>query len=196
MPTIALVLSFVWALSAFVLRAWIQWRRYGDTGLRGPGKGAGRPIALLLSAGLLCGAAGSAGALLGLDPLAFLDHTVVSRAGLAVAVAGVVGTVITQLAMGASWRVGVDPAERTDLVTSGPFGLVRNPIYSAMITTVAGLAAMTPNAVALAGLLLTILAIELQVRVVEEPHLRRVHGSSFDHYTASVGRFLPLTGRS
>jgi protein-S-isoprenylcysteine O-methyltransferase Ste14 len=37
--------------------------------------------------------------------------------------------------MGASWRIGVDPSERTDLVTGGAFALVRNPIFSAMLLT-------------------------------------------------------------
>jgi ABC-type nickel/cobalt efflux system permease component RcnA len=34
--------------------------------------------------------------------------------------------------MGASWRIGVDEGERTTPVTTGPFGLVRNPIFAAM----------------------------------------------------------------
>jgi protein-S-isoprenylcysteine O-methyltransferase Ste14 len=33
---------------------------------------------------------------------------------------------------GASWRIGVDPDERTTLVTSGPFAIARNPIFTAM----------------------------------------------------------------
>lgn len=35
------------------------------------------------------------------------------------AVAGVLAALVSQLHMGTSWRVGVDPGERTELVTTG-----------------------------------------------------------------------------
>jgi protein-S-isoprenylcysteine O-methyltransferase Ste14 len=108
---------------------------------------------------------------------------------------GVAATLAAQLAMGASWRIGVDEDERTTLVTTGPFALARNPIFTAMIITAAGLAAMVPNLVALTALALTIVAIQLQVRAVEEPYLQRVHGPDYHRYAARVGRFLPGIGR-
>ncbi|MEU4828917.1 hypothetical protein AB0H37_44385 [Actinomadura sp. NPDC023710] len=54
---------------------------------------------------------------------------------------------------------------------------------------------MVPNAIALAGLVLTIVAIEVQVRAIEEPYLRTVHGDAYTAYAARVGRFLPALGR-
>jgi protein-S-isoprenylcysteine O-methyltransferase Ste14 len=108
---------------------------------------------------------------------------------------GLTATFYAQLAMGRSWRVGVDEAERTDLVTIGPFRLVRNPIYSAMLPAFLGLVLMTPNALALAALALLFVALELQVRVVEEPHLLRAHGDEYAEYAARVGRFVPAVGR-
>lgn len=84
--------------------------------------------------------------------------------------------------------------DHTDLVTTGPFRVVRNPIFTAMVITSVGLALMIPSAIALAGLA-ALLAALLQVRVIEEPYLRRVHGSAYDHYTASVGRFIPGVGQ-
>jgi protein-S-isoprenylcysteine O-methyltransferase Ste14 len=48
------------------------------------------------------------------------------------------------LAMGESWRVGVNETEHTELVTTGPFGLVRNPIFTAVLTTGAGIALVLP----------------------------------------------------
>ena len=38
-------------------------------------------------------------------------------------------------------------------------------------------------------------ALELQTRFVEEPHLRRVHGAAYAAYAAQVGRFVPRVGR-
>jgi protein-S-isoprenylcysteine O-methyltransferase Ste14 len=41
---------------------------------------------------------------------------------------GLAGSLLAQLAMGDSWRIGVDESEKTELVTAGPFAVVRNPI--------------------------------------------------------------------
>ena len=95
--------------------------------------------------------------------------------------------------MGRSWRVGVDKDERTDLVTEGPFAFVRNPIYSAMLPTVLGLALMVPSWVAFAGLASLFAALELQVRVVEEPYLLHVHGDRYGGYAAHVGASCPAS---
>ena len=111
------------------------------------------------------------------------------------AVVGIVGTLAVQLQMGSSWRIGVDDSERTELVTSGTFALVRNPIFTVMAIAGAGLAVMTPNVVALAGFLVLLLALQLQVRVVEEPYLLRAHGQTYSAYAARTGRFLPGLGR-
>lgn len=130
-----------------------------------------------------------------LDPIAAIDSDPLNYAGTAIAVAGVLLTLYAQIAMGESWRIGVDPGETTDLVTSGPFAWVRNPIFSAMIPTALGLAMMVPNVVAVAGFIGLITALELQVRAVEEPYLLRVHGSAYESYAARVGRFFPGLGR-
>lgn len=58
---------------------------------------------------------------------------------------------VAQSGMGSSWRIGVDPAERTELVTGGVFAVVHNPIFTAMLAAQAGLAFAVPGAVALAS---------------------------------------------
>ncbi|MFF5757489.1 methyltransferase family protein [Streptomyces longwoodensis] len=102
---------------------------------------------------------------------------------------------IAQRAMGASWRVGVDQEERTALVSDGPFARVRNPIFTTMAVTGLGLTLMVPNILAFAALAALVTAVELQVRVVEEPYLRSVHGSAYTAYAATAGRFVPGIGR-
>jgi protein-S-isoprenylcysteine O-methyltransferase Ste14 len=69
--------------------------------------------------------------------------------------------------VGDSWRIGVAECERTRLVTAGAFRLVRNPIFTAMIATATGLTLLVPNAVAIAGLAALVVAVQLQVRLVE-----------------------------
>jgi protein-S-isoprenylcysteine O-methyltransferase Ste14 len=97
--------------------------------------------------------------------------------------------------MGDSWRIGVDLDARTMLVAAGPFRWVRNPIFTAMFVATLGLALVVPNAVAALAIVVMVVALEVQVRLVEEPYLTRAHGESYRRYAASAGRFLPGIGR-
>jgi protein-S-isoprenylcysteine O-methyltransferase Ste14 len=198
MATLALVLYLVYLALAFGLRTLIQLRRTGSTGFHGLG---GRPGSAEWIAGVgftlavLLGAAAPVLALVGVvEPIDQLDRTAVHVIGLVLAVAGIAATFYAQVAMGSSWRIGVDPEERTQLVTTGPFALVRNPIFAAMLPTALGLALLVPSWVALAGLAGLAVAVELQVRVVEEPYLLGAHGETYANYAARVGRFIPGAG--
>lgn len=110
------------------------------------------------------------------------------------AIAGLAATLYAQHGMGESWRIGVDPGETTTLVRTGVFGWVRNPIFAAMLVFAAGIALMTPNPLALAAFVVLLAAIEVQVRVVEEPYLARIHGRAYTDYRAAVGRLRPASG--
>jgi protein-S-isoprenylcysteine O-methyltransferase Ste14 len=199
MAVVALLAFALYLAVAFGLRTLIQLRSTGSTGFKGIG---GRPGSAEWLAGVLfvialaVGAAAPVLALLDVvDPVGALDTAAVHAAGVALFAAGLVATFVAQVAMGASWRIGVDEAERTELVTAGPFSLVRNPIFAAMLPTSAGLTLMVPSSVAWAGLAALLVALELQVRLVEEPYLRRRHGVRYAEYAAAVGRFVPGVGR-
>ena len=116
-------------------------------------------------------------------------------AGAVVTVVGFLGVLAAQAGMGASWRGGVDATERTELVATGAFAVVRNPIFAAMLTTLAGLTLLVPTAVTAAAWLCLLVAVELQVRLVEEPYLLATHRQAYASYAARVGRFLPGLGR-
>jgi protein-S-isoprenylcysteine O-methyltransferase Ste14 len=184
---------------AFVLRSLIQRRRTGSTGFKGI---SGHPGSLEWWAGVLFGVALIVGVLAPvldvtdvLDPIGALDGPGAHALGLILFGLGLAATLYAQLAMGESWRVGVDESETTDLVTGGPFAVVRNPIFAAMIPTSLGLALMVPNVVAWAGFAALVLALEIQVRLVEEPYLHSVHGHAYASYAARTGRFAPRVGR-
>lgn len=199
MATLALILYGVYLVLAFGLRTLIQLRRTGSTGFHGLGGRVGSAewtAGIGFTVALLVGAMAPVLALLDVvEPIAALDTTAVHVVGLLLAVGGIGLTFYAQVAMGASWRIGVDPAERTQLVTSGPFALVRNPIFAAMLPTALGLTLLVPSWVALAGLVGLVMALELQVRVVEEPYLLKVHGATYSTYATRVGRFVPGIGR-
>lgn len=199
MAELALVLYVAYLAIAFGARTVLQLRRTGSTGFHGVGgrvgsaewlAGVGFVVALLL------GVAAPVLAIADLvEPIDALDTTAVHVAGLVLAVAGIAATFYAQVAMGESWRIGVDHTERTDLVTSGPFALVRNPIFSAMLPTALGLVLLVPSWIAIVGFAGLVVALELQVRVVEEPYLVQTHGERYRAYAARTGRFVPFAGR-
>jgi protein-S-isoprenylcysteine O-methyltransferase Ste14 len=198
MAATALILYGVSLAITFGVRVAVQVRRTGSTGLHGLAPDATpleRLAGVLFVLALTMGAPAPALALLGvLEPIPALDGVVGNALGIVLGVAGVGLTFGAQLAMGDSWRVGVDPEERTELVTGGPFGLVRNPIYSAMLPTVFGLVLMVPSVLAIAAFVTLLVALELQVRLVEEPYLLQVHGDAYVDYAGRVGRFVPGLG--
>ncbi|MDW3221089.1 MAG: isoprenylcysteine carboxylmethyltransferase family protein [Acidimicrobiales bacterium] len=199
MNTAALVLFGVWFVVIFVVRSLVQKRDTGDSGIR-PGAFAAdasivERVAYVLLLVAFAGAVGAPiAAMAGVEPL--WDNDALRWVGVVVAVAGIGLTYAAQVGMGSEWRIGIDRTEVTGLVTSGVFGLVRNPIFTAMIFTAVGFAVMVPNVIAVIAVVCLVVAIEMQVRFVEEPHLRRLHGTGYGQYAAEVGRFVPLIGRA
>ncbi|MEV6062308.1 isoprenylcysteine carboxylmethyltransferase family protein [Nocardia asteroides] len=198
----------MWALALYALfgalgfgwRSWRQHRATGSTGFRGI---SGRPGSLEWLAGvgfIVAISVGLAAAILQatgvVTPLAMITAAPIQSAGFVLAAAGIAATLHAQNQMGESWRIGVDADETTALVRGGVFAMVRNPIFTAMLTFAAGIALIIPNPVAIAGFVLLVTTIELQVRVVEEPYLARVHGADYRDYCATTGRFVPGVGRS
>lgn len=188
----------VYLLVAFVVRTIIQVRRTGDSGFRGLSGRTGSAewwAGVLFVVALVVGVAAPIAGLLGLSTIDWIDHRSVNVVGLLLTAAGIALTLAAQLRMGSEWRIGVDETEQTNLVTDGLFALVRNPIFTAMGLTGLGLTLTVPNVVALVGFVALLVALELQVRVVEEPYLRALHGHAYARYEANTGRFLPAFGK-
>jgi protein-S-isoprenylcysteine O-methyltransferase Ste14 len=191
----ALVFDVVFLVLAFGVRTLLQRRRTGDAGWRiARARSFPESIAhgCLVSGALLLAAAPVVALVRGVQR----DAGPVSLAGLGCSLGALVLVVVAQLHMGESWRIGQDPDERTALVTGGVYRWVRNPIYSGIALFAVGQLLMVPNLLSGLALGVVLLGIEVQVRAVEEPHLRRVHEAAFAHWEACTGRFLPGLGRS
>lgn len=105
---------------------------------------------------------------------------------------GIAVSAISQYQMGSAWRIGVDETEKTELVTHGFYSCVRNPIYSGVILFGFGLLVLIPHTYMLLSLFIGYLSIELQVRYVEEPYLKRLHGTAYENYAKKVNRYFPM----
>lgn len=120
-------------------------------------------------------------------------HEGVTASGWMVMGLGAAISLAAQLQMGQWWRIGIDERP-SELITGGPFGLSRNPIFSGMILSLVGLALLTPSPWTVMGVLWAISLLSLQVRL-EEKHLLAKHGLAYAGYAARVGRFVPGLGR-
>lgn len=195
----ALLFLGIYLLLCFGVRSVVQKARTGSTGFKGISGPVGSTewvggvlFAVALALGVLAPVLDVAGVL---GPISALDTETVQAAGGGLFFGGLVTTVLAQAAMGDSWRIGVDEAERTELVTDGPFSLVRNPIFAGMIPATVGIALLVPSVVAVLAVVLLVAALEIQTRLVEEPYLLRAHGKTYAEYAARVGRFVPGVGR-
>jgi protein-S-isoprenylcysteine O-methyltransferase Ste14 len=196
---VALGVYLIGLAAAFGWQTFAHWRATGSTGYRGI---SGRPGSLhwwggvLFPAGVLLGAAAPLFALTGATAVpTFPGRPAVTILGLLIAMAGIAVTLAAQRQMGTSWRIGVDPGERTVLVTGGLFAHIRNPIFTGMLAVTLGLAGMVPTAVSALAVLCLLAAVQIQVRTVEEPYLIANHHQDYRSYAARAGRFLPGIGR-
>lgn len=180
------------------VRRHIQLGRTGDNGnrrtWRPDGSLAWWALAMTDLGWLTVGVGAPVADLAGLPRVVVVDQPVVRGLGVGIAVLGVLCGFAAQMSLGDSWRIGVDQTERTGLVTTGAYQVVRNPIFAAFLVAFLGLALMVPNPVAIAGAVVMVIGIQVQVRLVEEPYLRRVHRAAYTDYASRVGRFLPGNG--
>lgn len=191
-----LTYSLVYFLVAFVWRSVHVWRTtgvnplvltYDDSAYGYVGRGM---RAVLLTWLALAVAAATVPPLLAwLGPLPALTRPVVGVLGWALLLGSLGWIAAAQVAMGASWRIGIDRTVRTALVRTGPFAHSRNPIFLGMRVNLLGLFLVLPNAVTLGTLIAGELLMQVQVRL-EEQHLQAQHGDAYADYRRQVRRWL------
>lgn len=196
-PVLALVLLVIFYAVAFGLRTWQHLRATGSTGFHGL---SGRPGSVewlggvLFGAGIILSLAAALGEAAGWLTGLWEPGPASVVLGVMITLGGIAATYMAQVSMGDAWRIGVQEEERTRFVTAGPFAVVRNPIFSCMLLSTAGFVVLLPNCLSVASFASLLIAVELQVRFVEEPYLLRKHGQSYRDYASRVGRFVPGLG--
>jgi protein-S-isoprenylcysteine O-methyltransferase Ste14 len=98
----------------------------------------------------------------------------------------------------AVWRFAVEgrgtpsPTTPTEqLVVSGAYRHVRNPMYVAVASVIGGQALLSPSLGIVLYLAMFAVAVTTFVRFYEEPTLRAAHGDSYERYQQAVPRWLP-----
>lgn len=97
--------------------------------------------------------------------------------------------------MGGNWSLIARTRTDHDLVTTGPFALVRHPIYVSMLLFLFALAIATGHYLQLLWAI-PVFAVGTRIRIVEEEKLlRAAFGSAFEDYVRRTGAFFPRIGR-
>lgn len=108
-------------------------------------------------------------------------------------ITGLLGLTIcfySQYKLGESWRIGIDSNIKTELITSGLFGVIRNPTYLGIFVLNIGVYMLWPTVSILALNLLVLIFFELQVRF-EEKYLLTVHREKYLNYKNKTKRYIP-----
>ena len=117
-------------------------------------------------------------------------HPVLGGCGAIVCLAALILTFYCWRQMGTSWRIGIDPHEKTELVVAGPFRYTRHPIYALSILLMLGTLAAVPTWWMCAMAITHIVLLQIEARR-EEKYLIRQHGEAYETYRAKTGRFIP-----
>lgn len=129
--------------------------------------------------------------LLALPQWAIESHAIyitrIITAGIAVVCYGI--TVICWIVMGRNWSVAVVQDDQ-QLVTRGPFRLVRHPIYALSIVLMICTAIALPTLPMAIIAVLHIILLNIKARG-EERHLLAKYGEQYRTYMRTAGRFIP-----
>jgi len=118
------------------------------------------------------------------------DDPRLAWAGVCVAAMSLGFTWICWKRMGKSWRMGIDPNEKTQLIFSGPYAFVRHPIYALSCLLMIASALTIPSMLMLILATLHILFLQWEASR-EERYLVQTHGQAYTAYRRHVGRMLP-----
>jgi protein-S-isoprenylcysteine O-methyltransferase Ste14 len=119
----------------------------------------------------------------------FFQSTTVAWLGVALCLGGLLILVLSMVAFGKSFRVGIDVDQPGRLVTTGIFVLSRNPIYVGFFLFLVGQLLVFPNWIPLFYLAGATVLFHRQV-LREEEFMRQRYGHEYAEYCGRVRRYL------
>ncbi len=125
-----------------------------------------------------------------LGPLNCLHRNIINDIGIGLYAIGVFGGLIAAQQMQKSWRVGVNPGEKTELIRTGFFRYVRNPYFDSYLVMFIGLFLIRPSWICLGLIVITMVTFHVMV-LQEERYLLQHHGAEYQRYQEITGRYCP-----
>ena len=137
----------------------------------------------------------NAGLLLELIPLRGAAHflplsSTIMGAGLAIETAGLFLAILARRHLGRYWSGEITIKVDHQLIRSGPYGALRHPIYTGLLTMYAGTALVTGTWLALAGFAMALIAYVRKIRL-EERNLRVAFGAEYEAYRRESWALVP-----
>lgn len=121
----------------------------------------------------------------------FLPHSVLASAtGLGLTVLGIVFSVWARFYLGSNWSASVTVKQNHELVRSGPYALVRHPIYTGICVAFLGTALEVGQIRALVGLLFSAAGYKLK-SLTEEAMMEREF-TEYGQYKREVKGLIPF----
>lgn len=119
----------------------------------------------------------------------FFHSGTIAWIGVSLCLAGLTLLLLSLVAFGKSFRVGIDTEQADKLVTTGIFALTRNPIYIAFALILFGQFLVFPNWILLVYLGAAIWLFHRQV-LREEEYLKKHYGKEYSDYCKRVRRYF------
>ncbi|MGA3027075.1 MAG: isoprenylcysteine carboxylmethyltransferase family protein [Bryobacteraceae bacterium] len=122
----------------------------------------------------------------------FLPATpAVQWTGFGITVAGIGIAVVARVMLGGNWSSTVTLKKDHTLIRSGPYAVVRHPIYSGLALALLGTAVSYARVGALLGVVVAVLGWRLKSRI-EEAFMEREFGAEYTEYKRRVKALIPL----
>lgn len=115
---------------------------------------------------------------------------IVRYVGIIIAILGDIVFVISVWTMKDSWRAGVSPTDKTELVTTGIYQISRNPAFLGFDLVYIGVCLMFFNWVLFFVSVFAMLMFHLQIVNVEEEFLLDSFGEEYISYKKKVNRYF------
>lgn len=119
-----------------------------------------------------------------------LLHPLSFGLGLLLVVLGYAGTLWAYVAMGDTWRIGINAKEKNALISRGPYQWIRHPIYFFQVVMLIGVALLLPTPLSFIVLATHYVCVLIKVSD-EEKYLTSVHGDAYRDYLTRTGSLFP-----
>jgi protein-S-isoprenylcysteine O-methyltransferase Ste14 len=112
-------------------------------------------------------------------------------AGAVLTLAGLLFTVWARMHLGRNWSGTITLKEDHALITSGPYGLVRHPIYTGLLLALIGFALARGESRGILAVALAFYAFWRKLRI-EERWMREQFGAAYEQYSKRVAALIPF----
>lgn len=119
------------------------------------------------------------------------DNIIAEAAGIIITAAGVGFAILARIHLGKNWSG--QPSIRVDhrIIRTGPYSIVRHPIYTGLLTGIAGTAIATGSVTAACLLVIILIVFVLKIRI-EERFLLEEFGEEYARYKREVKGLVPF----